>query len=249
MSGKRLRSGKTPLVPQPQKSCEEREDEENVLSTSKHVESDTTTAEVLKELKSMRSELTVQMRKLGEDLTNFQQETNVRLTKIESVMSKIDVIDNLNVKAKELDEEFHRMKDSLTSTNTSVEELDSKMVDLRNRLQNSNIDLRNRMENLERYSRDFNIRVIGVIEEEGEDCMAIVLNILTLLGFEDALGEIENAHRTGKKHDDKPRHIIVKLYSRPFKRSLLRVAKKKKQKKKRYAFWNTLGRRLHSWRL
>ena len=87
------------------------------------------------------------------------------------------------------------------------------------------------MENLERYSRDFNIRVIGVIEEEGEDCMAIVLNILTLLGFEDASGEIENAHRTGKKRDDKPRHIIVKLYSRPFKRSLLRVAKKKNRKK------------------
>ena len=148
----------------------------------------------MKELKSMRSELTVQMRKLGEDLTNFQQETNAKLTKIESVMSKIDDIDNLNVKAKELDEEFHRMKDSLTSTNTSVEELDAEMVNLRNRLQNSNMDLRNRRENLERYSRDFNIRVIGVIEEEGEDCMAIVL-----LGFEDASGEIENAHRTGKK--------------------------------------------------
>ena len=68
------------------------------------------------------------------------------------------------------------------------------------------MDLKNRMEHLERYSRDFNIRVIGVIEEEGKDCMAIVLNILTLLGFEDASGEIENAHRTGKKRDDKPRH-------------------------------------------
>ena len=106
----------------------------------------------------------------------------------------------------------------------------AEMVDLRNRLQNSNMDLRSRTENLERYSRDFNIRVIGVIEEEGEDCMAIVLNILTLLGFEEASGEIENAHRTGKKCDDKPRHIIVKLYSRPFKRSLLRVAKNPEKK-------------------
>lgn len=58
------------------------------------------TAEVLKELKSRRSELTVQMKKLGDDLTNFQQETNARLSKIESVMSKIDDIDNLNHKAK-----------------------------------------------------------------------------------------------------------------------------------------------------
>ena len=61
--------------------------------------------------------------------------------------------------------------------------------------------------------------------------MAIVLNILTLLGFEDASGKRGNAHRTGKMRDDKPRHIIVKLYSRPFKRSLLRVAKKKTEKK------------------
>ena len=58
------------------------------------------TAEVLKELKSRRSELTVQMKKLRDDLTNFQQETNARLSKIESVMSKIDDIDNLNDKAK-----------------------------------------------------------------------------------------------------------------------------------------------------
>ena len=65
----------------------------------KHVEP-AMTAEVLKELKSRRSELTVQMKKLGDDLTNFQQETNARLSKIESVMSKIDDIDNLNDKAK-----------------------------------------------------------------------------------------------------------------------------------------------------
>ena len=65
----------------------------------KHVEP-AMTAEVLKELKSRRSELTVQMKKLGDDLTNFQQETNARLSKIESVMSKIDDIDKLNDKAK-----------------------------------------------------------------------------------------------------------------------------------------------------
>ena len=109
------------------------------------------TAEVLKESKSRRSELTVQMKKLGDDLTNFQQETNARLSKIESVMSKIDDIDNLNDKAKELDEEVNRMKDSLTSTKSFVGELDDKMVEFKKR----NMDLRKRIEHLERYSRDF----------------------------------------------------------------------------------------------
>ena len=81
------------------------------------------------------------------------------------------------------------------------------------------------MEHLERYSRDFNIRVLGVNEDEDEDCMTIILNFITSLGFEDAAVEVENAHRTGKKRDDKPRPIIEKLYSRPFKRRLLQAAK------------------------
>ena len=43
------------------------------------------------------------------------------------------------------------------------------------------------MERFERYSRDLNIRVVGVVEEVGEDCLLIVRNYLTLLGFEDDL--------------------------------------------------------------
>ena len=41
---------------------------------------------------------------------------------------------------------------------------------------------------------------------------------------------MENAHRTGKKRDAKPRHIIAKLYSRPFKRNLLQVSKSQESK-------------------
>ena len=86
------------------------------------------------------------------------------------------------------------------------------------------------LEHLERYSRDFNIRLIGVEEEEGEDCMTIVLDHFTLLGFEEAHGELENAHRTGRRQVGKPRHIIAKLYARPFKRNLLRAAKNPQNK-------------------
>ncbi len=55
------------------------------------------------------------------------------------------------------------------------------------------------LEHLERYSRDFNIRIIGVEEEDGEDCMSIVIDYFKILGFEDAFGELKFAHRTGKK--------------------------------------------------
>ena len=61
-------------------------------------------------------------------------------------------------------------------------------------------------------------------EDEGEDCMDIILDYITSLGFESASMEVENVHRIGKKRQDKPRPIIAKLYSRPFKRKLLQVA-------------------------
>jgi len=75
-----------------------------------------------------------------------------------------------------------------------------------------------KLERMERNSRDFNIRVLGVVEEEGEDCLSIIQDYFELLGLRDAGGEVENAHRTGKKRDGKRRHIIAKLYSRLFKR-------------------------------
>ena len=87
-------------------------------------------------------------------------------------------------------------------------------------------ELFTRTRNLERYFRDYNIRIIGVVEEEGEDCITILLNYLATLGFHDMAAEVENAHRTGKRNENgRPRHIIAKLYSRPFKRRLLQIAK------------------------
>ena len=44
------------------------------------------------------------------------------------------------------------------------------------------------------------------------------LDHFTLLGFEEADGEIENTHCTGRRLDGIPRHIIAKLYSKPFRR-------------------------------
>ena len=61
-------------------------------------------------------------------------------------------------------------------------------------------------------------------------CMEIVLDHFKILGFKGAYGELENAHRTGKRRDDKARYIIAKLYSRPFKRNLLRAAKSPEKK-------------------
>lgn len=174
-------------------------------------------AELLQELKSMRADLTGHITKLSDELKSFQCDTNERLLKMESIMAKVDEIDSIKSKQEELKEDVNDLKESLNFVNANTQEVQD--------LRRSNEQLKNRLEHLERYSRDFNIRVLGVNENEGEDCMAIVLNFITSLGLEDAEAEVENAHRTGKKRDDKPRPIIAKLYSRPFKRRLLLAGK------------------------
>ena len=148
MSGKRLRSGKQLAILGSHKhEHEPPKESRKVTPTHEHA---MTSAEILQELKSMRNDLTGQISKLSADLTDFQQDTNARLAKIESVMSKIDEIDNLNNKAQVLDEEVDRIKVSLTSTKSTVEAIDSKMEDSFKKLQESNRELQNKLEHLER---------------------------------------------------------------------------------------------------
>ena len=212
MSGKRLRSGKILAL--------ERSDKQQNYSKKKALnlsESNTAAPELLEELKSMRLYLTGQITKLSDDLKDFQRNTNERLQKIESVMSKVDEIDGLKTKQQQLEADVDNIKESqLNLVSTNAEEVEA--------LRRKNDELRKSLEHLERYSRDFNIRVLGVNEDEGEDCMTKITDLITSLGF-DATSEIENAHRMGKKRNDKPRPIIIRLYSRPFKRSILQAAK------------------------
>ena len=157
---------------------------------------------ILEELKSLRSDLTKQMQIISDELATFKNTTDARLAKIENVFSKIDEIDQLKPKVEKLEEDVGGLNTTLNETEKSLQECSMK--------------LKKRVERLERYSRDFDIRVLGVAEEDSENCFTIIQNYFTLLGFQDDIGEIENVHSTGKKQDGKPRQIIAKLYSRPF---------------------------------
>ena len=60
---------------------------------------------------------------------------------------------------------------------------------------------------LERYTRGFNIRIMGMTEHEDEDCVASVQNLLHD-SFDITEPVIENAHRVGSTRVGKPRQII-----------------------------------------
>ena len=85
MSGKRLQSEK---ILAPERSDKQRNYSKKIASNLS--KSNMAAVELLEELKSMRLDLTGQITKLSDDLKYFQRNTNERLQKIESVMSKVD---------------------------------------------------------------------------------------------------------------------------------------------------------------
>ena len=214
MSERRLRSGK---ILESEQSKKQIYPKEKVVNESKSVNMAAAAADLLQELKSMRAELKGHITKLSDELKDFQRNTNERLSKIESIMSKVDEIDGIKSKQQELEGDVESIKESLNFVNINTEEVEN--------LRKSNEELKKKVEHLERYSRDFNIRILGVNETQGEDCLAITMDFISSLGFEDAAAKVENAHRMGKKRDNKPRHIIAKLYSRPFKKKVIQVSK------------------------
>ena len=132
----------------------------------------TATADLLQELKSMRAELKGHITKLSYELKDFQRNTNESILKIESIMSKVDEIDGIKGKQQELEGDVESKKDSLNVVNINTEDVEN----LR----------KSKVEHLERYSRDFNTRILGVSETQGEDCLAISMDFILSPGFEDA---------------------------------------------------------------
>ena len=79
-----------------------------------------------------------------------------------------------------------------------------------------------------RLSRSFNARFLGVAETRGENCLAIVEDILRLK-FGINGNNIENAHRV-RKYEGRPnqaRHIIARFHSRMTRLDLFRTARAK----------------------
>ena len=117
---------------------------------------------ILEELKSLRSDLTKQMQKISYELATFQGVTDA--------VTKIDEIDHFKPKVEKLEEDVGGLKASVETTLNETEKL----------FQECNVKLKRRVERLERYSQDFNIPLLVVIEEECENCLTIIRDFTLL---------------------------------------------------------------------
>ena len=81
---------------------------------------------------------------------------------------------------------------------------------------------------LERYTRSFNVRILGLPEGKDENCIDSVHQILKDK-FGIATTVIENAHRIGLSRDDKPRQMIARFYSRATRLAVMTSARENLQ--------------------
>lgn len=73
-------------------------------------------------------------------------------------------------------------------------------------------ELRAMINDNEQYSRKYNLRITGIDESDGENCIDKVINLCkTKLNTDIPKASFDRAHRVGRKMPGKARQVIVKL--------------------------------------
>ena len=95
--------------------------------------------------------------------------------------------------------------EKITNVEHSLESLEKSLAEATREIENNRIavaKLKEMVSRQERHSRSFNIRVLGEREENIENCITILVRIITG-------STIENAYCTGKSVPDRPSNIIT----------------------------------------
>ena len=130
---------------------------------------------------------------------------------------------NLETKVKSNTSEIQKIIESVEFDSASIKDQSAQIHELNIKLENRDAELQHanyaiasmqsEINALERYTRGFKVRVMGIPEEEGEDCVTRVSRMLhDHFGISDPA--IENAHRVGKARDGKTRQVIARFHSR-----------------------------------
>lgn len=183
----------------------------------------------------MEVRLLAALDKLGADIGQ-KIETMKSEVKFEVVELKKQLAE-LTVRCKENTDNITSIGESLEMAHSTANQALSEQTGLAHKVQKLQEDLQNRsaeiaklgskINDLERRSREFNFRIIGLKQEKNEDCSKKVAQLLKGSGWaegsvEKILESIEVAHRTGKKS---PRQMIVRCATRTFRNHVVRAAK------------------------
>ena len=142
--------------------------------------------------------------------------------KLEALTRRLDeqaiVIKDLEQAAEHVNRDLGNILSENRQLAMKIENQESQMKDCSGRI----VSLQDEINNLQRYSRGYNLRFVGLPEEADptkEDCIKKIQSLIeSRLNME---VDLENAHRIGLK-TDRPRHIIVKFIRRPERFAVLR---------------------------
>jgi hypothetical protein len=153
----------------------------------------------------------------------------------ESSVSKavLAVLDKF-FKSNEFKEMFKKVSTHIVSE--AVEKATSPLLRRIEHLEEQLDDAKAHANDNEQYSRKYNLRFIGIDENEEEDCLNEIVKLCNdKLNVEIDKNEVDRAHRVGPKSGSKARPIIVKFKSYDAK---FEICKKRKNLKGTHIYIN-----------
>ena len=186
----------------------------NSTTTSDTMEQTAKSDEFVSFVRSVLNSINVKMDSVLSSQANFEK----KLTDMDTRVT--DLTKSINFNA-----------DNISDQNQSVTVLQKALTDVTRDLQSATVTiakLEDKSNRAERHSRSFNVRLLGVREVDGENCVNRVEHILLdKFGLKGNISE--NAHRTGKRSADGkyPRHIIARFHSRVTRGNVMRSTRDK----------------------
>lgn len=157
---------------------------------------------------------------------------NVKMDSVLSSQANFEKkLTDMDTRVTDLTKSINFNADNISDQNQSVTVLQKALTDVTRDLQSATVTiakLEDKSNRAERHSRSFNVRLLGVREVDGENCVNRVEQILLdKFGLKGNI--IENAHRTGKRSADGkyPRHIIARFHSRVTRGNVMRSTRDK----------------------
>ena len=157
-----------------------------------------------------------------QEMLTSQKKMERNLGKIEKRVKKneesiSDLADSLEFQSQRIIANEKSLESLKTSTANTSDQLQG--------AQNKIVTLEKEITKLERYTRGFNLRFLGIAETQNENCVTKLQNLLEeKLEF---TGTVENAHRTGKPVPNHPRQIIARFHSRPARSYVISESRKR----------------------
>lgn len=175
-----------------------------------------------KELKDWKSELIV-----------WQKKTDSRIKGVEDKLVKHkETIDGLQTSIEHSEKNAKEAIDLAKVTSTATKNLETKVVNLESEIgswKTRQVLVQNRKE---RENRELNIRVLGMEEEDNENCKKATVKLFTEVYGSLKETHIDFAYRVGKKKEEetRPRPLVMRFKERKIRNNVFKEARKNKAK-------------------